>query len=126
MVVSIKVKSGAACKRSMALPASYFVTVKDGFVYIRGNVEGKVVCVKIRLSEVLGQLKVKVADAGGSAKLQLLATGDQTRARLLALGAGAKSAAGDRNVQVTAASAVGGAAAGGTTGGAAGLLAGGV
>jgi len=110
VAVAIKVKTGAAYGRAAVWPASCYVTIRDGFVYVQGKVGDKVVLIKVQLSELLERVKDIVLSAR-----------DETRARILALTTSARSAAGQKNVQVTAASAAGGAVAMG----AGGLLAGG-
>jgi len=130
VVVKVKALAGkdGAVKytgKAMQYPSVLLVQVKDGYVYMKTVVDGNVVVVKARLSDVLTSLSSALLRVKEQARARAANALDTAHVKYLALRAETKRIAVDPNARVAAASAVGGATVMGAGGGAAGLVAGG-
>jgi hypothetical protein len=132
IAVVVKVKSLAVKEKAVKCkdtakqyPSALLVQVKDGYVYMKSAVDGKILVIKAKLSDVLTSLRSAVLQVREQAKLQAADVFHTAHVKYLALRAGTKSIAVDPNARVTAVSALGGATVMGAGGGAAGLVAGG-
>lgn len=128
VAVAVKVKSLAVKDATMKYPNAVYVQVKDGYVYMKGVVDGKVVVVKAKLADIANSAASQILKVKEQASLKAANTIDTVHVKYLALRAETKRLAADPNARVTAASAMGGATVMGTgglvTGGALGAVCG--
>jgi len=132
VAVVVKVKSLAIKEKALNLkgkameyPSALLVQVKDGYVYVKTVVDGKIVVIKAKFSDVLASFNSTLLQVKEQATLKAANAFDTAHVKYLALRAGTRRIAADPNARVAAASAVGGATVMGAGGGVAGLVAGG-
>lgn len=123
--LAVKGKAVHYTGKAMQYPSVLLVQVKDGYVYMKTVVDGKVVVIKAKLSDVLTSFNSAFLQVREQAMLKAANAFDTAHVKYLALRVETKRIAVDPNARVAAASAVGGATVIGAGGGAAGLVAGG-
>jgi hypothetical protein len=135
MLVEVKVRVNTKLHSAQELLSVCYVKFQDGYVYIHGVVGDKVLYVKVSLAELTHRFATKVLELGSNAQIRALAAKDSVQGTAVAMvqsarsrGSALSSKAGvmvaDRQVQVTAAGAVGGGATGLATGTIAGAVVG--
>lgn len=122
--VGVKVRVATIRDSVQARLTPVYMKFKNGFVYIQGVVGDKVVFIKVRLSDLVSSLTEIVLTTKARIQDSAFSVAQAAKCKVDTLRSQAQVAVKDRNVQVTAAGAVGGAASMGMGGGVAGLTTG--
>lgn len=132
IAVAIKVRAASARELTRKYSSACYIKIEGNVVSMYGIVGEKVLCIKVGVSALLSKMSANIAKFGNDASMHLSAANENIQTKMLGVSESVKQTAGrisssvkvtvnDREVQATAAGAVGGATAVGATGGATGL-----
>lgn len=124
VVAQVRLRAVTATKAGVEYSHECYIKFKDGFIHVKGRVNDTLVSIRVRLQDIARAVHVTMSGIYSEAQMQLFALTSYAKTTSAAVSDRVCVTIADKNVQVTAASAVGGAAALGASGGATGLVTG--